>query len=99
MGADRPKHAEPWDRTLPRSIVHESDLRAVAHGISGFLHHVTGIPPCENRQGSLCQLCGSAMRLVVQGYEPKLLEVVGRKITCAIGFRNADLKPIFRGDD
>lgn len=93
-------HDDHWDHKLPRSILSDYDLKCSAFGISSPLHYVTGLPHCHTSSfGSLCAMCGNAMRLVVQHVEPKIIDAAISRMADAVGRQNIDIHPVYRGDD
>lgn len=85
-----------WDYKKPRSLVSDYDLDVVAHSLRGPLHHVTNTPECK--PSTPCVMCGNAMRLVVQSFEPRLVDAMLHRIASTLGKPFIDLNPRC-GDD
>lgn len=79
---------------MPRSILSDYDLRCLPYSISNYLHHCTGIPQGDcGRQGTICAMCGHAVRLVLQSAEPKIIETAVKRMASALGHGFIDLHP------
>lgn len=86
-----------WDhRLFERSILSDYDQKTLVYSISSYFHNTTGIPHC--RPDSVCMMCGSAVRLVLQAAEPKIMETVIKKIAGTLGHRNINLHPPVAND-
>lgn len=89
----------PWDHSLFKgSVLSDYEQRVIAFGISQYMHNVTGIPNCRPTLAapSICAMCGSAVRLVLQAAESKIIDAVLTRQARALGRPRIDLHP--RGD-
>lgn len=83
-----------WDGVLPKSILSDYDLQCLPYSISTYLHHCTGIPQRDcGRHGTVCAMCGHAVRLVLQSAEPKIIEAAVSRMARSLGHGNIDLHP------
>jgi len=83
-----------WDHKAPKSIARDVyGFQSVPYRISAALHRAAGTPPCPATQHGLCQMCGTAYRLVVECAEPLILEAAVKKMAAALGHGHIDMHP------
>lgn len=82
-----------WDHKLyDKSVLSDYDQRCLPYAISYYLHNITGIPHC-NAGNNICEMCGGAVRLVLQAAEPRIIEAVVKKMARSLGHGTIDLHP------